>query len=212
MLAYEVSPGVYAPWNGELLGGDDGVRHPLNVEELWSDADLLAAGLYRTRRDFAPPAGHVQVGAPRWEKQGDLVVEIFDVQPIAIEGLRAEKKAAIAAKRDATINAGFTFVGVRFQTRPDDRENIAGAAQLAAMAIAAGAPQGYLRWHGGESDFAWIAEDNSLVPMDAYMVIGFAKAIAAFKSACIFYARALKDAVDAADDVSAVDIGSGWPA
>lgn len=56
-----------------------------------------------------------------------------------------------------------------------------------------GVKPGDYRWHGGEEDFVWIAEDNSLVPMDAQTVIAFGQAMAAWKSSHIFSARALKD-------------------
>lgn len=133
---------------------------------------------------------------------------------VALDEARALKAAAVMALRQSKIDGGFTFGGTAFQTRPDDRENVAGAAQLAFMAIAAGAQPDDLRWHGGDSDFVWIAEDNSLVSMDAPTVIDFAKALAAHKSACIFNARALKDAIAAAEtveDVAAIDITVGWP-
>jgi hypothetical protein len=108
--------------------------------------------------------------------------------------LRARQQDAIDAERDRRIDAGVVFNGVRFQTRPADRENVAGATQLATLAVMAGAQAGNLRWHGGASDFAWIAEDNSIVTMDAQTVIAFGQAVAAHKSAHIFAARALKDA------------------
>lgn len=134
--------------------------------------------------------------------------------PPLLASLKDAKSTAIMQMRDEKIDSGITFNSVRFQTRRDDRENIAGAAQLAFMALVAGAQAGNLRWHGGATDFGWIAEDNSVVTMDAPTVIGFAKATAAFKSACIFYARGLKDAVDAATDTAvldAIDIPAGWP-
>lgn len=52
---------------------------------------------------------------------------------------------------------------------------------------------GDLRWHGGDGDFAWIAEDNTLVPMDAQTMFAFGQAAMAHKQAMIFAARELKD-------------------
>jgi hypothetical protein len=121
------------------------------------------------------------------------------------------KYEELSVLREQKINSGFTFNGIRFQSRPDDRENIAGASQLAFMAIVAGAQPGNLRWHEGSSDFAWIAEDNSIHTMDAHTVVAFAQCAANYKSACIFYARYLKDQIAAAEYPASVDILTGWP-
>lgn len=101
--------------------------------------------------------------------------------------------ADIDAERDRRIDAGVEFQGVLFQSRMTDRENIAGAAQLGFMAVVAGAESGDLRWSNPDQDFAWIASDNSLVPMDAQTVVAFGKAAAERKQALIFAARQLKD-------------------
>jgi hypothetical protein len=132
-------------------------------------------------------------------KNGQIVeTTVSDVRPApsaaALARLRARTQDAIDAERDRRIDAGVVFNGVRFQTRPADRENVAGATQLATLAVMAGAQAGDLRWHGSASDFAWIAEDNSIVTMDAPTVIAFGQAVAAHKRAHIFAARALKDA------------------
>lgn len=99
----------------------------------------------------------------------------------------------VDAERDRRIDAGLQFQGVTFQSRATDRENIAGAAQLAFMAVVAGAQPGDLRWSNADADFAWIASDNSLVPMDAQTVVAFGKAAAERKQALIFAARQLKE-------------------
>lgn len=117
---------------------------------------------------------------------------------------RTELAAAIDAERDRRIDAGMTFGGVLYQTRPGDRENIAGKAMEAFMAITAGSQPGDLRWSNPDHDFAWIAEDNSLVPMDAQTVVAFGKAASAHKEAHVFAGRQLKDMqpipADYADD------------
>lgn len=117
---------------------------------------------------------------------------------------QAQQRAAIDAQRDKRIDAGVMFGGVVFQSRATDRENIAGAAQLGFMAMVSGAQPGDLRWSNPDQDFAWIASDNSLVPMDAQTVVAFGKAAAERKQALIFAARQLKDMepipVDYTDD------------
>ena len=99
----------------------------------------------------------------------------------------------VDAERDRRIEAGMTFNSVRYQTRAQDRENVAGASIMALAAMVNGAQPGDLRWHGGDTDFVWIAEDNSLNTMDAQTFFAFGQAMAAHKSALIFAARALKD-------------------
>jgi len=110
----------------------------------------------------------------------------------------------IDAERGRRIAAGFTFGGVTYQSRDEDRENITGASLAALAAIRSGATAGDYRWHGGASDFQWIAADNSLNTMDAQTMFAFGQAAMAHKQAHIFAARALKDAdpipADYADD------------
>lgn len=126
--------------------------------------------------------------------------------PLSEGAQRALLIVYATTKRDSVIAGGITFGGKRYQTRPDDRENVAGASQWAFMAVVAGAQPGDLRWHGGDGDFVWIAEDNSLNPMDAQTVIEFAKALAAHKSACIFICRGVKDAIAAGQVTTTAEI------
>ncbi|MDB1109698.1 DUF4376 domain-containing protein [Pseudomonas extremaustralis] len=99
----------------------------------------------------------------------------------------------VDVERERRIDAGVEFQGVMFQSRSTDRENIAGAAQLGFMAVVAGAQLGDLRWSNPDQDFAWIASDNSLVPMDAQTAVSFGKVAAERKQGLIFAARQLKD-------------------
>lgn len=120
------------------------------------------------------------------------------------EAAKAELSGQVDAERDRRIDAGFTFNGVVFQSRATDRENVAGAAQLAFMAVVGGAQPGDLRWASAGTDYQWIAADNSIVTMDAPTVVDFGKAAAAEKQALIFAARTIKDMnpipADFADD------------
>lgn len=98
-------------------------------------------------------------------------------------------------ERDRRIALGFSFGGARYQSRPNDLENIAGASTAAIGAIVTGAKPNDLRWHGGTSDFAWIAEDNTLTPMDAPTMFSFGLAAMLHKETHIRAARSLKDAI-----------------
>lgn len=110
----------------------------------------------------------------------------------------------VDAERDRRISGGFSFGGIVYQTRSEDRENIAGASTAALAAIMNGAQAGDFRWHGGDTDFVWIAADNSMHAMDAQTLFAFGQAAMAHKQAHIFAARSIKDAepipADFADD------------
>lgn len=119
-----------------------------------------------------------------WVAQGNTPdEEVIDLTPL------------VDLERDRRIDAGITFEGVQYQSRGTDRENITGAAQLAFMAIVSGAQVGDLRWHGGDSDFQWIALDNSRVAMDAQTVVRLGKAAAIYKQALVFAGSNLKQMI-----------------
>lgn len=103
------------------------------------------------------------------------------------------KPQQVDRERDRRIAAGFMFGGVQYQSRPEDRENLAGASTAALAAIMAGAQAGDYRWHGGDVDFVWIADDNTSHPMDAQTVFALGQAAMAHKQSHIFAARTLKD-------------------
>lgn len=98
----------------------------------------------------------------------------------------------VDAERDRRIEAGFSFNGTRFQSRVQDQKRIAGAGTLALAAMVAGSPVGNYRWHGGATDFAWIAADNSLVVMDAQTVLAFGQTAARHESEHVFAGKAIK--------------------
>lgn len=100
----------------------------------------------------------------------------------------------VNAERDRRVAAGFSFDGKLFDSRPEDQKRINGASSLAHIALTVGGKQpGDLRWHDGAADFAWIAQDNTLVPMDAPTVLAFGAAAAAWESAHVLAARAIKN-------------------
>ncbi len=96
-------------------------------------------------------------------------------------------------ERDRRIATGFMFNSKSYAMDSESKARIAGAATLAGFAVGAGAPSGNYRWHGGTSDFVWIADDNTLTPMDAQTCFGFGQAAAAWETKCIFACRAIKE-------------------
>lgn len=173
----------FIPWRGEPING---ILHSPQIAQLWSDADLEEIGLFRPAAADPAPEGQ-RITSTAVERVGGVVKFVHDLAPITVSS------ADVDAERDRRIECNFVFGGVAYQSRKDDRENIAGAATAALGALMAGAQPGDLRWHGGESDFAWIAADNTETPMDAQTMFAFGQAAMAHKQAHIFAARALKD-------------------
>lgn len=138
---------------------------------------------------------------------------MLDAHHDAVEAFVQERsnrtlRHAVDAERDRRIAAGFVFSGVLYQSRAEDRENIAGAATAALGAIINDAEAGDYRWHGGASDFVWIAADNSMQKMDAATMYALGQAALAHKQAHIFAARALKDLSTIPTEFAA---DSHWP-
>lgn len=57
MTLYRLVEGDWVAWGGEAI---DSIRHPLNIESIWEDADLNAIGLYKLV-DPGVPAGKVEL-------------------------------------------------------------------------------------------------------------------------------------------------------
>ena len=197
--ALKITSGSFTEWNGRSFRDTDGILHPAKIASLWTESERKAVGLYPIIEPTIPE-GKVSTGSTlEYDPETDTVTRVH---------MLADKPGPstddVDMERDRRIEAGMVFNAVRYQTRAQDRENVAGASIMALAAITQGAQPGDLRWHGGDSDFVWIAEDNSLNPMDAQTFFAFGQAMAAHKSALIFAARALKDMdpipADYADD------------
>lgn len=119
-----------------------------------------------------------------WEALGNTI-EPYETPGISREDVNSE--------RDRRITSGFLFRGKIFDFDDKSKQRVAGAATLAGFAIGAGAPVGYLRWHGGDKDFAWITQDNTLMPMDAQTCFLFGQTAAEHESNLIFKAKDLKN-------------------
>jgi hypothetical protein len=81
-------------------------------------------------------------------------------------------------EREKRIVSGFIFNGKLLDFDASSKANISGAAQMAFMAIVAGAKAGNKRWNNGEQDFAWRTADDTFMPMDAQTVIALGQAAA----------------------------------
>ena len=99
----------------------------------------------------------------------------------------------VDAERDRRL-LRFQFGGNWFQNRPSDNRRITGAAANALAVLITGAS-----W---PEDFAWIAEDDTRVPMTATEVITFARAAEAHERGLIFAGNDLKKMVPIPSDYS----------
>ncbi|CAN7624739.1 DUF4376 domain-containing protein [Aquipseudomonas alcaligenes] len=136
-----------------------------------------------------------------YEKDGSqdhlIAEELALMAPVEVEAhlypMKQPIPADVDAERDRRMDSGVEFEGTLFQSRSADREGIFGAAQLAFIAMAGGTKVGDLRWSKPSQDFVWITADNSLVPMDAPIVVAFGKTVIARKQSLIHAGRQLKD-------------------
>ena len=115
---------------------------------------------------------------------------------------------AVDAERDRRIAALFVFAGKAYQLDPESQINMTAMGASARFAIGAGAVAGNLRWSDPNSDFGWIATDNSITPLDAPTMAALADAALAWKSANVFAARAIKNIAPIPADYAA-DVR--WP-
>lgn len=181
----------------DSLDGKQRAKFRSIIADGWPEGYAASFGVYKV--DIEAPEGEYWTGA----------FEVVDGEPVAVfEAIPPPTPEAVDAERDQRITEGFEFGGTHYQTRDQDRENISGASVAALAAMMNGAQADDYRWHGGDTDFEWIATDNSTTKMDAQTMFAFGQAAMAHKQKHIFAARSLKDSdpipTDYTDD-------SYWP-
>ncbi|KQS78073.1 hypothetical protein ASG25_13335 [Rhizobium sp. Leaf384] len=122
-----------------------------------------------------------------------------------LETIRRQDQLRVDLERDRRIAAGFIFHGNLYQAREQDLRNINGAATGAALALMQDAQPGDLRWQGGDTDFGWIAADNTIVPMDVVTMVNFGRAAMAHVERLTMTGRSLKDRLAAGEDLDISD-------
>ncbi|WP_375175517.1 DUF4376 domain-containing protein [Pseudooceanicola sp.] len=98
----------------------------------------------------------------------------------------------IMDERSRRIAENFFWNGQRFDYSAESKARITGAASLAGFKLLQPIPPIGYQWMDGETDFGWIAADNSVVLMTAQECFDFGAAAAAHERAHIFAAAALK--------------------
>ena len=96
------------------------------------------------------------------------------------------------------------------QSRPDDFTNLNGASTAAVAAVLNGSQPGDYRWADPSKDFAWIATDNSLLPLDAVGMIALGSAAMANRSRLIFVASGIKARIRAGEAIADVTADALW--
>lgn len=180
-------------------------------------AGMSGVGLFPVIEGAAPPFD------PTTQRLGDVEPHAFDPTSRTVAGVRpvlaipaaeiaARAEAAASAvdgERDRRIAAGFVYQGATFQSRPEDFVNLGGASTAAVAAVLNGAQPGDLRW-AGPADFAWIAADNGLVPLDAPGMIQLGSAAMAHRSALIFRGSTIKARIRGGEAVGDVTADALW--
>ena len=183
MLVHETSANNFTEWTGYAI---DGIKHPRNIDSLWSNTELAEISLYRFT-PFSVPANERRVGSASYEWSGNTVIQAFQTETIIITTNQVNQE------RDRRVAQGFVYANTAFDSRVEDQKRIAGAGTLAVAAIMQGVQPGNTHWHGEVTDFSWIAQDNNLMPMDAHIMLEFGQTAAKWESKHVFAARALKD-------------------
>ncbi len=176
-----------------------------------TDEELAAIGVYPVTPVAAPAASVTRMvsALPPAEVDG-VWTEQWDARDIPLAEAKEALRAAINAKRDAVFAAGFTpasgpLAGKTLQTRGiEDRTNWLTSQAAYSAAVAAG---------GGALQEAYFrTADNETVNCTYLEGLQTLLAMAAWGKAVMGASWALKDALEAAQDLDGFDINEGWPA
>ncbi|MBG6163645.1 hypothetical protein IWQ54_003313 [Labrenzia sp. EL_195] len=105
---------------------------------------------------------------------------------------RAISRDEVNIERDRRNFLDIVFQGVNFQADQVSRGRIGHVVTSAIAAIMAGAQVGDLSWHGQTDDFAWIAKDNTKVPMDAQTLLSLSQVMAERERRLVVAANSIK--------------------
>lgn len=120
-----------------------------------------------------------------WDYVSDILGDGTDQSKTMAERVNAERERRLET---------FDFNGKSYDLNRSAKTDIAGVGTLALAALLIdGAGVGNYRWADPDTDFGWIAHDNTITLMDAPTALMFARAAAAHYKRIVFKARALKD-------------------
>ncbi len=140
-LYHETSPDTFMAWNGELIGeGDDAVRHPLNIEQIWPADELAAIGLYAPV--VAPIPEGKQVVSSVVQRIDGVVTRVDTYEDAPVERRLVEKTLILDRITDAQLDAALAAMTPRQKERwraPGHPEVYADDPETVALLIAIGA-------------------------------------------------------------------------
>lgn len=177
---------TFKPWAGQRTG--DGLIHSRKALAAMTEAQRYAIDLYTETNTPPPVADNQKLTKGGLAFEGGKCVRQYTVATLSNENMRRKVKQ----ERDRRLVLPLAFAGQIFDMDAQSFKRIDGAATLAGFAIGAGKQPGDLRWHDGDTDFAWITATNDIFPMDAHTTFALGKAAAKNESALIFKAAALK--------------------
>lgn len=155
-----------------------------------------------------PPGTNTVSDALAWliTPVGDFAHGTIGEDPNAFETARDAMWQRIKYVRDASEGNGSVTPFGRVDTDPESLLRITGAVQAATIAITA----------GDALALDWTMADNSVVTMDAEMLVAMGRAVALHVDACHQRGRELRQLVEAAEtegDLTAIEseIIVGWP-
>lgn len=155
----------------------------------------MTGGFYVAGLHKQIPADAVEITAEQHRSMLQAEVEgvpIKDRSPsLSLDQVRERKISEIDAARDAALEAGFLFDGMRYDCDDLSVQRITGAAVLGILNPAFETP--------------WITFDNSVVTLSASDLAGLGAAAAQHVATQLFRARGLKDAALAATTVEQID-------
>lgn len=111
--------------------------------------------------------------------------------------LKEKKKFEIQTKRDAALESGFTFKEHTFQTREKDKLNINGMAANILLDIQSGT--------NSITEITWIDLNDEKVNFTPQEFLTFVSKVAEYTQEIIFKANVLKEKINSAKTVKAVD-------
>lgn len=172
----------------------------------------IDGGIEITEQQYRDALEGVMAGKVVQIVEGSMVVDFPpEPDPEPAPDLTAPTNANVDRERDRRVAGTFAFDGVAFQLDTRSQQHITAMGADARFAIMAGAQESDLRWADPDHDFAWIATDNSLVPMDAQTMAAFSDAAKVWVSRHIHAARAIKDAIEAETPPADVTNDALWP-
>ncbi len=134
------------PWRGEPIAG---VRHPRNIEQLWTDEELAKVGLYLAV-PFGLPEGKRRIGEPSYAIVDGAAIETYAVEDVPPQ-LPPEKHPIELEIEDLKRRVAALETNIRGQTH-----EIRAAARAVNMRLAVSAV----------ADDSWISRGQYRTPLN----------------------------------------------